>query len=63
VLAGMGWLTPVLGALLHMLAATFVIFNSARLVRFGEELHRSEPQPAAPGGVERVKAQPIALQA
>jgi len=63
VLAGMGWLTPVVGALLHMLAATFVIFNSARLVRFGEELHRNEPQPAAPAGAERVKAQPMTVQA
>ncbi len=39
VLAGMGWLAPVVAALLHAAAATVVIFNSARLVRFGEELH------------------------
>ena len=62
VLAGMGWLTPVLGAALHMLAATFVIFNSARLVRFGEELHRGEPAATTPAGAERVKAQPVAVQ-
>ena len=48
ILAGLGWLNPVVGALLHMLGATVVIFNSARLVRFGEELHEGEPQaPAA----------------
>ena len=36
----MEWITPILGAALHFLAACAVIFNSARLVRFGEELHR-----------------------
>jgi Cd2+/Zn2+-exporting ATPase len=49
ILAGLGIIPPVWGALLHMLAATFVIFNSARLVRFGEELHEAEAaEPAAP---------------
>ena len=49
ILAGLGWLNPVVAALLHMLGATVVIFNSARLVRFGEELHEGEPEaPAAP---------------
>lgn len=43
VLAGMGMISPVVGALLHMVAATFVIFNSARLVRFGEDLHAARP--------------------
>ncbi len=42
VLGAMGWITPVLAAVLHMVAATFVIFNSARLVRFGEELHQED---------------------
>jgi len=46
ILAGMGWIAPIIGAVLHAVAATFVIFNSARLVRFGEELHRE--QEAAP---------------
>jgi len=39
VLAVLNVITPVIGAVLHAAAATFVIFNSARLVRFGEELH------------------------
>jgi Cd2+/Zn2+-exporting ATPase len=39
VMALLGWITPVIGAILHAVAATLVIFNSARLVRFGEELH------------------------
>jgi Cd2+/Zn2+-exporting ATPase len=38
VLAAMGWISPVMGAVLHVVAATGVIFNSARLVRFGEEM-------------------------
>jgi Cd2+/Zn2+-exporting ATPase len=58
VLAGMNVISPVAGAVLHMVAATLVIFNSARLVRFGEELHRPEAPaaPAAPG----VKVEPVA---
>ena len=47
ILAVLKWITPVVGAALHAGAATFVIFNSARLVRFGEEMH--EPvKPATP---------------
>jgi Cd2+/Zn2+-exporting ATPase len=48
ILAGLGMLTPEVGALLHTLGATFVIFNSARLVRLGEDLHtEDEAAPAA----------------
>ena len=62
VLAAMGWLTPVVGAALHMVAATFVIFNSARLVRFGEDLHRSEAHPSAAPQAERTpKVQTVAV--
>ena len=48
--AALGQIPPVVGAILHMAAATIVIFNSARIVRFGEELQRQEPtvQPAQP---------------
>ena len=56
VLAGLGWLAPLLGAVLHVGAATFVIFNSARLVRFGEELHEAEP--AQPSHHPRLEAVP-----
>jgi Cd2+/Zn2+-exporting ATPase len=55
VLAVLEWITPVFGAVLHTVAATFVIFNSARLVRFGEELHRPEPQEPA----HRAKLEPV----
>ena len=58
VLASLGLVTPVLGALLHMVAAAFVIFNSARLVRFGEQLHVDEREetPRLPANVEAVAA-------
>ncbi|MGB2987803.1 MAG: cation-translocating P-type ATPase [Phycisphaerae bacterium] len=32
-----GWLTPVVAAVAHTIAAAVVLFNSARLFRFGEE--------------------------
>jgi len=35
--AGFGWMTPILAALLHNVSSFIVIFNSARLVRMGEE--------------------------
>ncbi|MFP4104800.1 MAG: heavy metal translocating P-type ATPase [Phycisphaerae bacterium] len=42
ILAGLGYMNPVAGAILHLFAATVVIFNSARLVRFGEEMHEED---------------------
>ncbi|MEE9296217.1 MAG: hypothetical protein V3W34_14820, partial [Phycisphaerae bacterium] len=47
-LAVSGTLTAIPAALLHTLASAVVIFNSARLVRFGEELEPHAPAPAAP---------------
>jgi len=58
VLAGLGVITPVIGAAMHMLTATVVIFNSARLVRFGEELHREQPAEERPSGRIRTEAVP-----
>ncbi|HPY74747.1 MAG: cation-translocating P-type ATPase [Planctomycetes bacterium] len=37
-LSGFGLLTPVIGAILHNIGAFVIIFNSARLVRFGEDM-------------------------
>lgn len=37
-LSGFGLLTPVVGAILHNIGAFVIIFNSARLVRYGEDL-------------------------
>jgi hypothetical protein len=44
-----GFLTPVGASLLHVVGALVVVFNSARLVRQGEEL---SPTPVADGTVE-----------
>lgn len=45
---GFGWIThPVIAALLHNAGALFVIFNSARLVRFGEEQLEAVPRKSA----------------
>ncbi|MHC4718821.1 MAG: hypothetical protein ACYS5V_17815, partial [Planctomycetota bacterium] len=55
VLSAMGLLSLILAAVLHFVAACIVIFNSARLVRFGEELHK----PADAGPVHRVMAEPV----
>jgi Cd2+/Zn2+-exporting ATPase len=51
-LAAMGYIPPVLAVLLHLLSSLVVIFNSARLVREGEDLEHSEaaakPRPQSP---------------
>jgi len=47
VMAVLGWIPPMLAAFLHALASAVVIFNSARLVRFGEHF---ESAPISPAG-------------
>ena len=39
---------PIAGAILHVVGSLIVIFNSARLVRKGEELEHFHPEPVAP---------------
>jgi len=58
ILGGRGLLKTEIGAALHTLAAIFVIFNSARLVRFGEELHEvpESEVPEIRGRLETVRA-------
>jgi Cd2+/Zn2+-exporting ATPase len=46
-LAGSGYLPPVAAALLHVASGLVVIFNSARLVRCGEDVERAEAAAAA----------------
>jgi len=41
-LAGAGYLPPVAAALLHVASGLVVIFNSARLIRCGEDVERAE---------------------
>jgi Zn2+/Cd2+-exporting ATPase len=36
--AAAGWINPIIGAMLHFAGSLVVVFNSARLVRQGEEL-------------------------
>ncbi|MCH8149775.1 MAG: cation-translocating P-type ATPase, partial [Planctomycetes bacterium] len=53
-LAVWGPLTPITAAIAHTIATAFVIFNSARLVRFGEEHtpHQEEKESATPIAVQ-----------
>jgi Cd2+/Zn2+-exporting ATPase len=59
-LAILGKLPAVWAAFFHTIASAVVIFNSARLVRFGEELtHPTAARPAAlPASGERLDARP-----
>src|SRR5438876_217042 len=46
--ASFGYLNPIVAAILHNVGSLIVIFNSARLVRKGEELEHYHPEPAEP---------------
>jgi len=46
--AAFGYVGPIVAAILHNVGSLIVIFNSARLVRKGEELEHYQPEPAAP---------------
>lgn len=47
-LAALGKVPPVLAAAMHTAGSLIVVFNSARLVRKGEELEHYHPQPVKP---------------
>ncbi len=47
-LASFGYLNPIVAAVLHNAGSLIVIFNSARLVRKGEELEHYHPEPIEP---------------
>jgi Cd2+/Zn2+-exporting ATPase len=47
-LAAFGKIGPIVGAILHNVGSLIVIFNSARLVRKGEELEHYQPEPQKP---------------
>jgi len=51
-LAALGYVGPIVAAILHNVGSLMVIFNSARLVRKGEELEHYHPHTEAPGGGE-----------
>jgi Cd2+/Zn2+-exporting ATPase len=46
-LAGAGYVSPVLAAALHVVSGLAVVFNSARLVRCGEQIEQAEATAAA----------------
>ena len=48
-LAGAGYVSPVMAALLHVVSGLAVDFNSARLVRCGEDIEQAEAE-ALPRG-------------
>ena len=43
-----GYIGPIAASILHVVGSLIVVFNSARLVRKGEELEHYQPEPAAP---------------
>jgi Cd2+/Zn2+-exporting ATPase len=47
-LAAFGKVGPIVAALLHNVGSLIVVFNSARLVRKGEELEHFQPEPEEP---------------
>lgn len=48
--AAFGWLNPIVAAIMHNAGSLIVIFNSARLVRKGEELEHYQPETAGNNG-------------
>lgn len=42
IFAAIGWIAPVIAALLHVVSSLIVVFNSARLVRCGEDIEQEE---------------------
>ncbi|MBI5773578.1 MAG: cation-translocating P-type ATPase [Verrucomicrobia bacterium] len=47
-LAAFGYLHPIVAALMHNVGSLLVVFNSARLVRMGEELEHYRPEAVEP---------------
>jgi Zn2+/Cd2+-exporting ATPase len=62
--AAFGYLNPILAAILHNVGSLIVVFNSARLVRYGEELEPFEapvmapPAPPSGGQPQQVETAP-----
>jgi Cd2+/Zn2+-exporting ATPase len=62
VLAAMKYINPIVAAILHVAGSLLVVFNSARLVRHGEELEpfhaAASHKPARPGPTPKLAAKP-----
>jgi hypothetical protein len=46
--SALNYVPPVMAAAMHTAGSLIVVFNSARLVRKGEELEHYQPEPVAP---------------
>jgi Cd2+/Zn2+-exporting ATPase len=57
-LAAFGYLNPIVAALMHNVGSLIVIFNSARLVRKGEELEHFHPAAAAEPAARPAETKP-----
>jgi Cd2+/Zn2+-exporting ATPase len=61
-LASFGYINPIVAAILHNAGSLLVIFNSARLVRKGEELEHYQPESSGPqashAAASQLSAQP-----
>jgi Cd2+/Zn2+-exporting ATPase len=47
-LSGLGWLNPIIAAVMHNVGSLIVVFNSARLIRFGDDSEEPAAEPAGP---------------
>ena len=56
VLSGVGYLSPIVATLMHNAGSLIVVFNSARLVRYGEEGEEATDGPAAGDALHRQPA-------
>jgi Cd2+/Zn2+-exporting ATPase len=59
-LSAMSYVPPVLAAAMHTGGSLIVVFNSARLVRKGEELEHYAPEPVSPPRASRPNIGPRA---
>ncbi|WCJ59187.1 cation-translocating P-type ATPase [Fontisphaera persica] len=61
-LSAFGYLSPIVAAIMHNVGSFIVIFNSARLVRQGEELEHYEPAATPSTPAPSVPEQPITFK-
>jgi Zn2+/Cd2+-exporting ATPase len=62
-LAGAGYVSPVTAAFLHIVSGLIVIFNSARLVRSGEEIEQAEAERLAENARRKSRVARVAAAA
>jgi Cd2+/Zn2+-exporting ATPase len=61
VLAALKYINPIIAAMMHVVGSLLVVFNSARLVRHGEELepfHGAATQPPSDDGGKKREPTP-----